>query len=202
MENGPILPEALVVDPIPEAQAHSIFEQALRGLHYLHIHGIIHGDIKPANLLEGVGGEVKIGDFGASVVIKSEGGDDLESDSETSGSDDDATHRVVGTPLFMAPELHCVRGISASAGISPATDVWALGVTLYQMVTGRVPWAAGNTMELERAIRCTEVSQHSHILIGLRFARLCCPKLFLIVLCHPIVPVAEFSGCFRFGSAP
>ncbi|CAM9287406.1 unnamed protein product [Chrysoparadoxa australica] len=154
MERGSILKEALEVEPLAEEVAREKFVQALNGLHFLHVHGIVHGDIKPANLLEGSDGTVKIGDFGACVMLhRGEGGD---SDDENGSNDPEHESRgLVGTPAFMAPELF---GPGAAALISPATDIWALGASLYQMVVGRVPWIASSHGALEIAIKTKALS--------------------------------------------
>jgi serine/threonine protein kinase len=88
------------------------FGQMLEGLDWLHRHGIVHGDVKPANLLAGEGGEVKLGDFG------------LAGHAGTRP----ALH---GSPRYMAPER--LRG----AGLDPRGDVFAAGAILLEILTGR-----------------------------------------------------------------
>lgn len=70
MENGPLLPEGYRVQPLSTEEARMKFVDCLRGLYYLHQHGVIHGDIKPQNLLVSWNGTVKIADFGAAVVLQ------------------------------------------------------------------------------------------------------------------------------------
>lgn len=72
MEGGPLLPEGYIVQPLSSEEAREKFVDCLRGLHYLHQHGVIHGDIKPQNLLMSKGGTIKIADFGAAVVLQHE----------------------------------------------------------------------------------------------------------------------------------
>lgn len=96
------------------------------GLMYLHSHNVIHGDIKPDNLLVAASGTVKIGDFSVSQVFE-DGNDELR--------------RSPGTPVFTAPE--CCLGLTYHG---KAADTWAVGVTLYCMVLGRYPFL-GDTLQ-------------------------------------------------------
>ncbi|XP_072979186.1 serine/threonine-protein kinase GRIK1-like [Typha angustifolia] len=95
------------------------------GLMYLHSHNIIHGDIKPDNLLVTSSGMVKIGDFSVSQVFE---------------DDNDVLRRSPGTPVFTAPE--CCLGLTYHGR---AADTWALGVTLHCMVLGQYPFL-GDTL--------------------------------------------------------
>lgn len=100
---------------------------ALYGLEHIHQHGILHRDIKPGNLLFGDRALLKVADFGLAKVV---GADGMRLT---------ATTQTLGTPAYMAPEQ-----ISREAGpISAATDVWALGAVLFEMLSGERPFAEG-----------------------------------------------------------
>jgi serine/threonine-protein kinase len=105
-----------------------------RALGHAHRHGVVHRDVKPDNVLVGADGRVRLTDFG---IAKS---DDYARLTRTGAS--------VGTPSFMAPEQ--ITGERERIG--PATDVWALGVMLFQALTGRLPFEADSLPELAARI--------------------------------------------------
>ncbi|XP_055712658.1 calcium/calmodulin-dependent protein kinase kinase 1 isoform X2 [Phlebotomus papatasi] len=112
--------------PLCEQRSWNVFRDCLLGLEYLHYQKIIHGDIKPGNLLLGECGRVKIADLGVCNEFLGE----------------DAAMNIgsnAGTPAFRAPEtLH--TGQYSYNG--KAADIWALGVTLYALIFGNVPFVA------------------------------------------------------------
>ena len=93
-------------------------KQILEGLAYLHNQGIIHRDIKGANLLLTKNGVVKLADFGYSIL-----------------NDKNKVNSIVGTACFMAPEV-----IEQKGNISPKCDIWSLGSTIIQLLTTRPPY--------------------------------------------------------------
>jgi tetratricopeptide (TPR) repeat protein/predicted Ser/Thr protein kinase len=109
----------------------AILEKAARGLGVAHRNGIVHRDVKPANILIGSQGEPKVGDFGLAHLI------DSTTELTRSGT-------PMGTPLYMAPEQ--VEG--RTKDISPRTDVFALGAILYEIAAGRPPYLAETLVEL------------------------------------------------------
>ncbi|CAM9734467.1 unnamed protein product, partial [Hapterophycus canaliculatus] len=143
------LPEGVVVPPLGTEEAREKFVGCIRGLHYLHQYGVVHGDIKPQNLLVATDGTVKIADFGAAVMLQQD---------EASSQDEELSRmpgKLICTPAFTPPEL-----FRASTTVSPACDVWAMGVTLYQMVYGTLPFwpPSGNHTELEIMVTHRELS--------------------------------------------
>lgn len=107
--------------PLPFPRARGYFEQALRGVQHLHLLGIIHRDIKPSNLLVTWDDRVKLADFGIAKFVWQQG--------ET------RTQKGVGTPEYMSPEQ--ARG----GDIDLRTDIYSLGITFFEMLTGRKPFS-------------------------------------------------------------
>ncbi len=107
---------------LPPEHALAITAHVCDALHYAHTHGVIHRDIKPANVLINMEGQVKVADFGLATA----------SDPNLGGLT--RTHMAMGTPDFAAPEA-CVDG----AQIDGRADIYAVGVMLYQMLTGNIP---------------------------------------------------------------
>ncbi|CAM8961529.1 unnamed protein product [Rhodiola kirilowii] len=105
---------------LDENTARKYLRDIVAGLMYLHAHNIVHGDIKPDNLLVSSTGTVKIGDFSVSQVFE---------------DDRDELRRSPGTPVFTAPE--CCLGLIYHG---KAADIWAVGVTLYCMIMGQYPF--------------------------------------------------------------
>lgn len=106
-------------------------EQAARGAGAAHACGVVHRDLKPANLLLTAAGEIKITDFGLARTSES-------------GKGITAPGYALGTPSYMAPEQ-----VSAKA-TTPRTDVYALGVILYEALTGSPPHVGRGEMEIYR----------------------------------------------------
>ncbi|XP_013146455.1 PREDICTED: calcium/calmodulin-dependent protein kinase kinase 2 isoform X2 [Papilio polytes] len=130
LEGGPVI-DIPTENPLDENVARKYFRDSLLGIEYLHFQRIAHRDIKPANLLLGEGG-VQVADLGACGELAGAG--------KLSGA--------VGTPAFRAPEAFA----PADKYIGEAADIWSLGVTLYAMVTGRVPWCGESTTELQKRV--------------------------------------------------
>ena len=115
-------------------QALEIVPKVCEALQFAHDQGIVHRDIKPENILVGVqpssgrasaGVQVKIADFGLAKLLR-------ESESESKHLT--ATHQVMGTPRYMAPEQ-----MEGSRGVDHRADIYSLGVVFYEMLTGELP---------------------------------------------------------------
>ncbi|KAK0166847.1 hypothetical protein PV327_004327 [Microctonus hyperodae] len=121
--------------PLDEETARKNFRDIVLGVEYLHYQRIVHRDIKPSNLLVDSEGNVKVADLGVSAELRASG-------ELLSGS--------AGTPAFAAPET-TILGAQYSGTLC---DVWSMGVTLYSLVTGRVPWdGAGSIIGVQAAVR-------------------------------------------------
>jgi len=133
---GATIRERLAGGPLPLGEAVSILGQIAAGLAHAHSAGVVHRDLKPANIMLGPDGHVRILDFGlASLSIDSSTISRLTVDGQT-----------LGTVAYMAPEQ--VRGEPAGS----AADVWALGVTLYEMLTGVLPFRGDTVFSTMHAI--------------------------------------------------
>jgi serine/threonine protein kinase len=122
----------------PEEAARLVITLA-RAVDYAHSMGIIHRDLKPSNILLTRDGTPKISDFGLAKLI----GEREEEEAVT------AEGMILGTPSYMAPEQ--ARGDIRSIG--PATDLYALGTILFELLTGRRPFQGGTTVELLMQVR-------------------------------------------------
>uniref|UniRef100_A0A6B2LBM3 Protein kinase domain-containing protein n=1 Tax=Arcella intermedia TaxID=1963864 RepID=A0A6B2LBM3_9EUKA len=110
----------VVMEALSETQCKYVLHHTLKGLVYMHAQGILHLDVKAANILLTETGVVKLADFGVSQVLKSS--------EMTKGQDD-----YVGSPLFMAPEIIKKLGYNSKA------DIWSLGITIIEMMEIRPP---------------------------------------------------------------
>ncbi|KAI9106201.1 kinase-like domain-containing protein [Phlyctochytrium arcticum] len=104
---------------IPEKLAAVYVEDILKGLTYLHDKGVVHCDLKCANILTAKDSTVKLSDFGVSKQLSGVGEDE---------------QAVAGTPYWMAPEIIELKGAST------ASDIWSLGCTVIEMITGKPPY--------------------------------------------------------------
>lgn len=116
--------------PLSWRDAVTVAAEVASALATAHAHGIVHRDVTPANVMLTPTG-ARVVDFGISALVG-------QCDAAPDGS-------LLGTPAYLAPER------LGGAQVSPATDVYALGLLLYRLLTARLPWPAGNTTEALRA---------------------------------------------------
>ena len=128
---------------LPLVKVVEIIFKCIRALEYAFQHGIIHRDIKPGNILLSNAGETKVGDFGASFQQRL----------------DDKTTQIkgVGSPAYMSPEQLRMETLTHQ------TDIYSLGVTMFRLLTGRLPYEAGSHVALCYAILNTPVPKPSSL---------------------------------------
>jgi WD40 repeat protein/Flp pilus assembly protein TadD/tRNA A-37 threonylcarbamoyl transferase component Bud32 len=126
---GGTLEEKLAGTPQPPRDAAQAIECLARALHYAHQRGIVHRDLKPANVVLTEDGVPKVTDFGLAKLLEREAGLTQTGD-------------IMGTPSYMAPE----QAQGTPSDVTPATDIYALGAILYEMLTGRPPFKAATPL--------------------------------------------------------
>ncbi len=117
-EDGTLLP----------ARALGLLAEALDALHAAHRRGIVHRDVKPSNLMLRADGRVTVTDFGIARTM--------------AGTRLTASHAVIGTALYMAPEQ------AEGKPITPAADLYAIGVVCYELLTGKPPFTGEGMLEV------------------------------------------------------
>jgi len=127
---GQSLSQRIALGPLPSGEAAELIRHVADAIEYAHQRGVIHRDLKPANILLDRNGNPRVTDFG--LAKKAQG------DSGLTGSG-----QIMGTPSYMPPEQAGGR----RGEVGPAADVYALGATLYALVTGRPPFQAATTTD-------------------------------------------------------
>lgn len=140
-------------DPYPEDVCRLYFRDLILGIEYLHAQGVVHRDIKPDNCLINDEDVLKIVDFGVSEMF--------EKHSEM------RTAKSAGSPAFLPPELCVVKHGDVSGR---AADIWSMGVTLYCLKYGKIPFQKTQIFDLYDAIKTEEPdfgSEHDETFIDL-----------------------------------
>ena len=135
--DGETLRQRIERGPLPISEATAIAMQIATGLAAAHRAGIVHRDLKPANVMLTRDGQVKILDFGLAKVLSA---------TDATATRMTAAGITVGTVAYMAPEQAVGGEVDARA------DIWAFGVTLFEMLAGRLPFAAESAPAMMLAI--------------------------------------------------
>jgi WD40 repeat protein/tRNA A-37 threonylcarbamoyl transferase component Bud32 len=128
--DGTSLARRLDSGPLPPEEAARLVAEVADAVHHAHQQGVIHRDLKPSNILIDADGRPKITDFGLARTLDRQGTLTL-------------TGEILGTPGFMPPE----QAAGDIHAVSPRSDIYSLGATLYALVVGRPPFAADNPLE-------------------------------------------------------
>ncbi|WVW82154.1 hypothetical protein I302_104160 [Kwoniella bestiolae CBS 10118] len=135
VENGSLGQTLKSFGNFNERLVSSYVAKILEGLDYLHSQGVVHCDLKAANILSTKNGNVKLSDFGVSLNMKAV--ENIKQDALTAGKEGGKKRvsEVAGTPNWMAPE------VISLAGASFASDIWSLGCTVIELLTGKPPYS-------------------------------------------------------------
>jgi serine/threonine protein kinase len=134
MESGSLAGIVRRFGPLPETLIAWYVSQALKGLTYLHEQGVIHRDIKGANILLNKRAFVKLADFGVATKLMRSDTETLWSSGSASAGGPAAAPSIAGSPYWMAPE------IIEMSGYGTASDIWSIGCTVIELFTGYPPY--------------------------------------------------------------
>ncbi len=144
---GPTLAERITRGPLPLDEALPIAKQIAEALEYAHEHGIIHRDLKPANIKLTPDGAVKVLDFGLAKAMQDDPTSGLDlANSPTLSLAATKAGVILGTAAYMSPEQAKGKPVDRRA------DIWAFGVVLYEMLTGRTLFAGETASETMAAV--------------------------------------------------
>jgi hypothetical protein len=139
----------------PPGDAARTVETLALAVHHAHGAGLVHRDLKPANVLLTADDVLKITDFGLTKQLTSEAG--VSARARTGNG------AILGTPSYMAPE----QVANGRGAVGPAADIWALGVILYELLTGRPPFQGNNVLEVLRQVQEQEPLPPTRLRAGL-----------------------------------
>ena len=125
-----------LTSPQRQRELAQLMEQVARGVSYAHVHGVLHRDLKPGNILIDAAGHPYVADFGLAKFL------DRETTATKKNKD------VLGSPGYMSPE----QADGKLSSVTTASDVYSLGVILYELLTGQPPFQ-GESLETLRKVR-------------------------------------------------
>lgn len=130
-----------VSEPLSDSRCRKVFKQLAEAVDHIHKSGVVHRDIKPQNLLLSKDNTVKLIDFGNAIFVP-----------------DTISYSSTGTPAFMAPEL-LKKVPQSQAQCSPTSvDLWSMGVTLYCLTYGHLPFEKSSLLDLYADIQHSKVT--------------------------------------------
>jgi eukaryotic-like serine/threonine-protein kinase len=181
---GSTLRERVAAGALPFAEVLAIGREIARGLVEAHAAGVVHRDLKPENVVVSDGNHVKILDFGLAKLEEPEAEEPVSGDAPTANAHATEEGRILGTPGYMSPEQ--ARGLPVDA----RSDLFALGIVLYELATGRRPFGGKTTMDLLMAISRDPAPAPSSLVPSL-------PRGFdaLIARCLEKEPGARYATC-------
>lgn len=162
------------IGPIPEQKALPMFLEILNTVAYLHYHNILHLDIKSNNIMIQPNGKIKLIDLGIASRMK---------DAETGGTG-------YGTPAYMPPEQ------SEKRQCGRYTDIFALGIMLFEMLTGALPFTGGNSREIRNKIKYDPTPQMKDF-----YPPLNSELQFFVERALAKDPMKRYQSCEEFGNA-
>lgn len=139
---GELFDKIVAAGKLNEEQARHYFRQLVEGVEYCHSKGVCHRDLKPENLLLDEAGDLKISDFGLSALY------DGEAEGESRSQ---LLHTTCGTPNYVAPEVLADKGYDGRTA-----DVWSIGVILYVLLAGFLPFDEPTMTALFRKIQAAD----------------------------------------------
>jgi serine/threonine protein kinase len=187
---GPTLEEKMRGGPLDARRLRRLGEELLGALDAAHSAGLVHRDVKPANVLMAPDGSAKLGDFGIAKAVVDEKDPTLPVDHTTAG-------QVMGTMAYMAPERLAGRPATVQS------DIYSVGVVLYEGLTGTRPFAAPTPIAMVHAIDQASPAP----------LRDCCPGLDPVLVAtveramarqpeHRFASAAAMSAALRAGGEP
>ncbi len=129
-----------------------IFIQCCEAVAYAHQNGVLHRDLKPSNILIGSFGEVYVVDWGIAKVLNWHQESEVVHSSRETWSKETIRGTVTGTPMYMSPE----QAMGASEQIDHRTDIYALGAILYEILSGKSPYAGDSVDDILEQVRTSK----------------------------------------------